>query len=249
VEDWSRFAAALPSRIDSATLDPDLAAPVPSRNHPRLRATEIAAMAIVAAVATIATLRHWWPIAPVEVAGFVTGGICVWLVVREHVWNWPIGIANNVVFAWMFWHARLFADATLQVIYLVLSAYGWVNWLRGGSDRTELPISRTPRPQWLITAAAIPIATLALREALTAVNGAAPFFDSLTTVLSLVAQYMLCRKQLEHWLLWIAADLIYIPLYVVRGLPLTSALYGVFLLMCVIGCRDWLRTWRRGASA
>jgi nicotinamide mononucleotide transporter len=201
-------------------------------------------MIAVSALATIATLLHWWPIAPMEVAGFVTGGICVWLVVREHMWNWPIGVANNVVFAVLFWRSRLFADAALQLIYLVLGVYGWVHWLRGGSGETELPISRTPRWQWLLTAAVIPAATFGLREVLTAMHGAAPFFDSLTTVVSLVAQFMLCRKQLEHWLLWIAADLIYIPLYVARGLPLTSILYAVFLLMCIVGWRDWLRTWR-----
>jgi nicotinamide mononucleotide transporter len=209
-----------------------------------LRASEIVAMAVISALAIGATLLRWWPISVIEVLGFVSGGICVWLVVREHVWNWPIGVASNIVFLLMFWRARLFADAGLQVVYMILGVYGWVHWLRGGVAQTRLTITRAPVSQWLIMAAAIPIATLALRAVLLAANGAAPLLDALTTVLSLAAQYMLCRKQLEHWLLWIVADLIYIPLYLSRGFPLTAVLYAVFLLMCLIGWRDWKRAWR-----
>jgi nicotinamide mononucleotide transporter len=181
------------------------------------------------------------------VLGFVSGGVCVWLTVREHVWNWPIGIANNVVFLVLFWRSRLFADAGLQVVYLLLGVFGWMNWVRGGVGRTELRITRTSVRPWMVIAIAVPLATYGLREVLLTMQGAAPFFDALTTVLSLTAQYMLSRKQREHWLVWIAADLIYIPLYISRRLPLTAALYGVFLVMCVAGWREWNRRWRQGA--
>jgi nicotinamide mononucleotide transporter len=185
----------------------------------------------------------------VEVLGFVSGALCVWLVARQNVWNWPIGIANNLVFLVMFWRARLFADAGLQVVYIVLAIYGWLFWIRGGAGQTQVGISRAPVAQGVALAAAIPLLTLGLRELLIAVSGSAPFLDALTTVLSLAAQYMMCRKQLEHWLLWIAADLIYVPLYIARGLPLTGALYAIFLLMCITGWRDWRRAWRSAADA
>ncbi|MEA3208760.1 MAG: nicotinamide mononucleotide transporter [Chthoniobacter sp.] len=87
----------------------------------------------------------------------------------------------------------------------------------------------------------VPLATWGLRELLLAIHGAAPFWDSLTTVLSLAAQYLLCQMRLENWWLWIVADLIYIPLYFSRKLPLTAVLYGVLLTMCVIGLREWKR--------
>jgi nicotinamide mononucleotide transporter len=74
------------------------------------------------------------------------------------------------------------------------------------------------------------------------VNGAAPFWDSFTTILSLAAQYLLCRKRLDNWYIWILADLIYVPLYLTRGLPLTAVLYGVFLVMCFFGIWEWNRT-------
>ena len=184
-----------------------------------------------------------------EALGFATGGACVWLVVRQHLWNWPIGLANNIFFFALFFHGRLYADMGLQVIYFGLGAYGWLNWIYGGQNRTTLPISRTTRREWLILVSALPFGTWALREILLSLNGAAPFWDSLTTMISLVAQYLLCQKRLENWLWWIAADLIYVPLYLSRGFPLTALLYGLFLFMCLVGLREWQRAGQRIRSA
>ncbi len=190
-----------------------------------------------------------WPIAATEAWGFVTGGVCVWLVVREHLLNWPVGLANNAFFFALFLHGRLYADMGLQVVYFGLGVYGWWNWIFGGKNRSALRISRITRLECLLLGAAIPLGTWGLREILIAVNGAAPFWDSLTTVLSLAAQYLLCRKRLENWFFWIAADVIYIPLYLSRHLPLTALLYGVFLGMCLAGVREWHRNWRTGRAA
>lgn len=214
-----------------------------------LKPVEIGLMFGVSLAVLLASYRSWWPIGVAEAWGFVTGGICVWLVVREHMANWPIGIANNVVFFVLFLRGRLYADMALQVVYLGLGAYGWWNWLFGGRHRTVLQISRTTTREWAALAAAIPLGTWAFREALTALNGAAPFWDSLTTILSLAAQYLLCRKRFENWFLWIAADLIYVPLYLSRQLPLTGVLYGVFLAMCLAGLREWRRTMQKEANA
>lgn len=190
----------------------------------------------------MASYGRWWAIGISEAWGFVTGGICVWLVVREHVWNWPVGLANNIFFFILFWRGRLFADMSLQLVYLALGLYGWLNWVWGGKNRKTLPMSRTKGSEWLVLVPAVPLATWALMEILIKVNGAAPFWDSLTTVLSLAAQYLLCRKRFENWFFWIAADLTYIPLYLSRHLPLTAVLYGVFLCMCLVGVRQWHRT-------
>ena len=211
-----------------------------------LRPVEVRVMAAASFLILLLSYRVWWSISVTEAWGFVTGGICVWLVVREHLWNWPIGIANNIVFFFLFLHGRLFADMSLQIVYLVLGAYGWLNWLFGGEKRTVLKISKTTRVEWLIMAVLIPLGTWGFREILLVVNGAAPFWDSLTTVLSLAAQYLLCRKRFENWLLWIAADVIYIPLYLSRHLPLTAVLYGVFLAMCLMGLREWNRSMKKG---
>lgn len=195
-------------------------------------------MAIASGAVLAASYLGLWPIAVDEAWGFATGGVCVWLVVREQVWNWPIGLANNLVFFVLFLRGRLFADMALQLVYFVLGVYGWWNWLHGdrGGRATILP---TTRREWVTLAWAVPAGTVALREVLQAVNGAAPFWDALTTVLSLAAQYLLCRKRLENWFFWIVADVVYVPLYLSRGLPLTAMLYAVFLAMCLAGLRAW----------
>lgn len=196
----------------------------------------------VSVVLLTASALGWWPIGVTEGWGFVTGGVCVWLVVREHMWNWPVGLANNVFFFILFFRSQLYGDMSLQVVYFGLGVYGWLNWLFGGEDHSRLKVSRTTGTEWVALAVSIPLTTWGLREVLTFVNGSAPFWDSLTTVLSLAAQYLLCRKRLENWFFWIAADLIYLPLYAYRSLPLTAVLYGVFLGMCLIGLREWNRS-------
>ena len=213
-----------------------------------LRPAEVAAMLAGSAGVLAASGCGWWSIGLTEAWGFVTGGICVWLVVREHLWNWPIGLANNILFFVLFLRGRLYADMGLQVVYFGLGIYGWWQWLRGGEKHSALRISRASRAEWAVLLAAVPLGTLGLREILLAVNGAAPFWDALTTVLSLAAQYLLCRKRFENWWFWMAADIIYIPLYLSRHLPLTAALYAVFLVMCLAGVREWWRRWRAGRA-
>lgn len=206
-------------------------------------------MALASGAVLCASHFGLWSIGTDEAWGFATGGVCVWLVVREHVANWPIGLVNNVVFFVLFLRARLFADMGLQVVYFGLGLYGWWNWLHG--DRgTRLTIRSTTRREWTGLALALPAGIWALHEVLLALHGAAPFWDALTTALSLAAQFLLCRKRLENWFFWIAADAIYVPLYVARGLPLTALLYFVFLLMCLCGLRAWWpRCARHGGPA
>lgn len=202
-----------------------------------------------AALVVGASHGHWWSVPPAEAWGFATGGVCVWLVVREHPLNWPVGIANNLFFFVLFWRSRLFADMALQIVYVALAVYGWLNWIFGGANRSTLLISRATRSEWLALALGLPAGTWLLHVILVAVNGAAPFWDAVTTVLSLGAQYLLCRKRLENWWLWIAADVIYVPLYLGRGLALTAVLYAVFLVMCLVGLRTWRWGGRLGSSA
>jgi nicotinamide mononucleotide transporter len=159
--------------------------------------------------------------------------------VKQNIWSWPIGIANSAFFLALFFSARLFADMGLQVIYIVLGFLGWYWWLRGGEDRTTLRVSHATPVTLLALGLLGAVATAGLTVFLRSIGDAAPFLDALTTVLSLVAQYMLTRKLIENWYVWIAADIIYIGLYSSRGLYLTAALYALFLALCVMGLRGW----------
>lgn len=175
-----------------------------------------------------------------ELLGFATGILTVWLVARQHVWNWPIGVANVVLLGLVFLAVGLYADAALQVIYVILGLYGWWQWLYGGAGRTRLTVRRTGRAEWAVLAGSGIVTVAALTFALAAwTDSTVPFWDALTTALSLVATYGQTRKLVESWWLWIAADLIYIPLYAYKSLYLTSALYVIFLALCVSGLLAW----------
>jgi nicotinamide mononucleotide transporter len=183
------------------------------------------------------------PVSWTEFLGFGSGALCVWLVARQHIANWPIGIANNVLFVLLFTQAGLYADAGLQVVFITLAAYGWWTWTHGGGPGSSvLPVRRTTRTEWTWLLAAGVVATLALTLLLDhATDSTVPFWDALTTALSLMATYGQCRKRLESWWLWIAADVVYVPLYAHKELYLTSLLYIGFMALCVAGLLNWSR--------
>jgi nicotinamide mononucleotide transporter len=185
----------------------------------------------------------------VEILGFVSGALCVWLVAIQNVWNWPVGIANNIAFLVLFWTSGIYADSVLQLVYLALAAYGWWAWLRGGDGHTTLTVTRTTEFQWLLLGIVGVLATTGLLVFLDMMtDSTAPLPDAATTVLSLLATWGQTRKKLESWWLWIAADLIYVPLYAYKDLWLTAALYVGFLALCVYGLRSWQADYTRAAA-
>ena len=184
-----------------------------------------------------------------ELLGFVTGAVGVWLTVRANIWNFPIGLANNLFFLVLFWAARLYADASLQIVYLAFGIFGWWEWLHGGTRRSRRRMGNA-RP-WVVCGlllAIVPV-TWVLTVVLTRAADIAPFWDALTTALSLAAQWLLNLKQFENWFFWIAADVIYIPLYFVKVLYLTGIVYVIFLGLCLAGVRAWRRELRLQAQA
>ena len=181
----------------------------------------------------------------IEALAALFGIISVYLGTRQNVWIWPTGIVNVGLYIIVFFQARLYADMGLQVIYLALSIYGWYAWLYGGSQHAPLRVTRTTTRQFLTLFALNVVAWLALAMLLERHTDAAlPWLDSLLATTSLVAQWMMTRKLLESWLVWIAVDIVYVPMYVVRDLGLTAVLYAVFLILAIVGYRDWRSSWR-----
>jgi nicotinamide mononucleotide transporter len=199
-------------------------------------------LAAVVAPLNAAAFTLWGdPVSWAELFGFLTGGACVALTVRRSIVNFPVGIANSAFFLVLFASARLWADSGLQVIYIVLGFVGWWQWLYGNNRRTPLRVRGVSRRQilWCVLAAAA--GTSVLYPLLRSVHDSAPLLDALTTSLSLVAQWLLNGKWIETWYFWIAADCVYVPLYLSRGLNLTAVVYALFLAMCVAGLRAWSR--------
>jgi nicotinamide mononucleotide transporter len=174
-----------------------------------------------------------------EAVSFATGAMAVWLTVKENIWNFPIGIINTAAYSVVFFQARLYGDASLNVLYCGLGVMGWYLWLHGGERRSALQVSRAGSSELGQVAAVVAVSTLLLWKTLHFVGGSASFWDAATTSLSLGAQWLLNRKRIENWHIWIVADAIYVPLYVSRGLNLTAVLYAVFLVMAVIGLIRW----------
>jgi nicotinamide mononucleotide transporter len=176
-----------------------------------------------------------------ELLGFITGAVCVYLVVRANVHNFWTGILNSALFLVLFATARLWADASLQVVYVVLGFVGWWQWLRGGQNRSALRVGRASERMLLACLAFVGLGTLVLTPILREAHDIAPFLDALTTSLSLSAQFLLNAKKIQNWLFWIAADAIYIPLYFVKHLNLTGIVYVAFLGLAISGAIQWRR--------
>jgi nicotinamide mononucleotide transporter len=173
----------------------------------------------------------------------VSGVVAVWLTTREKVWCWPTGLLNVGLSALVFLHSRLYGSAALQLVYVALCLYGWYQWLHGGVGEGRLEVSRTPR-RWLGglglvgTAFAFGLG-LFLRYR---TDAALPFWDASMTAFSLVAQWMTTRKWIENWLVWIPVDGVYVAMYLSQRLYAYAGLYAVFLVLALLGYREWRRS-------
>lgn len=176
-----------------------------------------------------------------EVFGFITGLACVYLVAINNIWNFPIGLLNAGFFMILFLNAKLFADGYLQIMYLVLNAWGWYVWLRMGPNHDKRPILSANWKILLGLVAFTAVFTLFFRVHLEHADDPYPTLDALTTGLSISAQILLSLKYIQNWFFWIVADLFYIPLYFAKDLYLTGVVYIAFLLLSVTGLILWER--------
>ena len=162
---------------------------------------------------------------PLEIFAAAVGAWSVWLSVRQNVLSWPTAIVNVVLYTIVFYEAKLYADMGLQVVYAVLSVYGWYQWLYGGEGHTTLHVSRTTRSV-AIRLALIAATSAGLLGSLLhrSTDAALPFMDSALTSASLVAQWMMTRKLLENWAVWIAVDVLYVGMFIYKGLYVTAVL-------------------------
>jgi nicotinamide mononucleotide transporter len=171
--------------------------------------------------------------------------INVALVALRSVWNYPFALAAVTLYAFVFFEAKLYSDMALQGFFLVLNLYGWAAWIRARDDR-GIPVGWMPqraRAIWAaVTVAAWVIWSAAMHRFTDAV---APWIDGAIAMLSITAQWLLARRRVESWWLWILVDVIAVPLFAWRGLYATSALYVLLLGLSI----DGLIQWRRAAAA
>jgi nicotinamide mononucleotide transporter len=210
-------------------------------------------------VNTIAFTILDYPLSYIELVGTVLYLWSVWLIARQRILTWPVGIVSVLLYMALFYQIQLYSDALEQGYYLVASAYGWWLWRREGrrADQPFVPYVSAPRTLGLVL-----VLTLALAAALGALMtqihlllpglfpqpAAFPFLDALTTIMSFSAMWLMAQKRLESWAYWIIVDVIGIGLYYAQGVRFISLLYVVLLVIAINGLVGWLRSARRPAA-
>ncbi|MFZ2957238.1 MAG: nicotinamide riboside transporter PnuC [Candidatus Ozemobacteraceae bacterium] len=210
-----------------------------------------------------------------ELVGAVLGFVSVLLTIKQHIACFPVGIAQVILYIFIFFEARLYSDVILQIFYVILLAYGWYTWVRGKNPAPEhfeapnnlelinsskppdnaslnpseeLPVSilsPTRRACWVLVTLVGTITLGAIMKANTRADFA--YLDAFQTVMSLIAQYLMSFKILESWLIWIAVDVLSVGMYYLKGLYPTTVLYALFLGMALFGFLEWRTSFLRNA--
>ena len=186
----------------------------------------------------------------VELAGFVLSLAMVYCNINQIHWGWPLAIASSALYGVVFWNTQLYGEASLQVMFILTSVWGWRQWLRGKQtsqaeamavqDALKVtPLLPTERRQALIAMLiAWPLLTFFLSRY---TDSDVAAWDGLVTALSLLAQYLLAKKKIENWWVWLAVNVITVGLMLVKSLWLTALLYLIFAGLSYVGLKAWQR--------
>lgn len=185
----------------------------------------------------------------IEMIAAISGFICVFLLIRRNIWNWFFGLVQVTLFVWIFYQYKLYSDALLHIVYIGLQFYGWWNWYHHKNNQNNLVIEWTPFSFFSKILLTSFISTLILGYIMNNYTDASfAYADAFTTCTSLLAQWLLTRRHLFNWLLWIAVDVVAIIIYLQKGLFPTTVLYATFLIMAIIGQYSWWRAYQQQNS-
>lgn len=181
-----------------------------------------------------------------EIFGVISGILCVYLAAKNNIWSWPFAIISVSLYIIIFFEAKLYADAGLQIYFLITNIYGWYFWSRKSEQEDKVPVSFASRKSLLISLVAILIFTLLLGTFLyKGTDASFPYLDSFCTACSLVAQLFLARKIIENWLIWIFVDIIYVGVYLMKDLHLTAGMYALYILIATMGYINWKKEYKQ----
>ncbi|AMH43973.1 aminotransferase [Burkholderia sp. PAMC 28687] len=182
-----------------------------------------------------------------EIIGVIVSALAIWLTARRRMLCWPVGLASVALYGWIFFDAKLYSDMLLQGAFAVLQVYGWWVWLEQGKRNTQVDSGevrvQAVTPKALLMGLLLAVIGSAVLGSLMArfTDAALPYVDASLTAFSLVAQYWTARRYIASWWLWIAVDVVYVGMFLFKGLYPTSGLYALFVALAVIGLRDWSR--------
>jgi nicotinamide mononucleotide transporter len=176
-----------------------------------------------------------------QIVGTLLGLLYLWLEYKANIWVWIVGAIMPMVHGMLYLQSGIYADAAMQLYYVAAGIYGLFVWLRG-EKRSEkrVDIQHTPK-QWIFSLVAVYVVLhISLYFLLTEfTDSRVPLFDSMSTALSIVAMWMLSRKLVEQWLVWLVVDMISVGLYLYKGIPITAMLYMLYCALAVAGYMRW----------
>ena len=178
-----------------------------------------------------------------EVAGVIFGLISVVFAKKENILVFPTGIISVIIYMYLTFQARLYADMAINGYYFVMSIYGWYYWSQKDTKHEETPVSTNTRKEWIWTLALLVASFLLLQQILLRLTDSdVPTIDALTTAIFFVGMQLMAKKKIENWIAWIMGDLISIPLYFYKGLVLTSFQFLIFFILAIAGYLSWRKT-------
>ena len=176
-----------------------------------------------------------------ETSGVITGILCVYLAAKNRIWSWPFAIISVIIYIFIFWNSKLYADMGLQVYFLIMNFYGWYFWSQR-NENEKTPVSSITAREVILSIIGIIGFTIGLGFFLyKGTDASFPFLDSFCTACSIVAQVFLARKVMENWLIWIFVDVIYVGVYMVKDLHLTAGMYALYIYIAAMGYIEWRR--------
>jgi nicotinamide mononucleotide transporter len=189
-------------------------------------------------------MNDWISTNYIELLGVVLSILYLWLSIRQNILLWPLGILSAFMYIIVFFQSKFYADMGLNVYYFFISIYGWIYWSAAKREKKSgLPVSNVGLIRGSILLMIILLLFLILGYVLDHfTDSPIPYWDALTTAGSIVATWMLTRKIIEHWIIWVFVDIISLGLYVYRGLYPTAILFTLYTIMAVIGYYSWKRS-------
>ncbi|WP_297089573.1 nicotinamide riboside transporter PnuC [uncultured Draconibacterium sp.] len=177
----------------------------------------------------------------IELLGAILGLSYIYFSIKQHILTWPTGLLTSLLYVIVFYNSKLYADMGLQAYYVVISIYGWYFWVKGKKqNEKKVAVKSTRKILWIkLLVVSIILYAILYYVLCKYTNSDVPHMDSMTTALSLVATWMLARKYLEHWLIWIFVDAFSVGLYLYKGLWATVFLFIVYTVMAVLGYLEW----------
>jgi len=177
-----------------------------------------------------------------EAVAVIFGLLSVWFAKKENILVYPTGIVNVLIYVYICFHVKLYADMGINAFYFVMSVYGWYKWTRRDAQQHVRPIARASRVENGYAIAGTLVSFIAIYVVLkNYTDSTVPYWDAFTTALFIIGMWMMALKKIENWIYWIIGDFLVIPLFAYKGLILTSVQYIVFLALAISGYMEWKR--------